>query len=211
MAQSDTDVTICSEAIVILSAAALTSLTDGRVTDDACNRLYPDLKVHLLTVYPWTWTLKKVQLTKDTTDPVNEWDNAFDLPSDIIGSPIAVFDSSSSGIHPRRYGWELYGRSTFDRGQLFTNLDTVYIDYQHLISESLMPAYFVRLLRFALAAEIAMVVTDQISKAEYYRNIAYGSPGEGGRGGLLREAMNIDGRGRPSEIIEDYTLVNARY
>lgn len=205
MAAGDTDVTICSDALVMLGAAAITSLTDGSDTADACNRLYPDLKNHLLTVYPWTWSVKKVQLSANVTDPVNEWDNAFDLPADIIGSPIAVFDSSSSGIHPRRYGWEIYGT------QLFTNLDTVYIDYQATVTEANMPAYFVRFLRVALASEIAMVVTDQISKAEYYRAQAYGSPGESGRGGLLREAMNTDSRGKPSEIIEDYTLVNARY
>ncbi len=205
MAAGDTDVTICSDALVMLGATAITSLTDGSDTADACNRLYPDLKNHLLTVYPWTWSLKKVQLSTTGIAPVNEWDHAYDLPSDMIGSPIAVFDSSSSGIQPRRYGWEIYGNIPQHPAELFTNLDTVYIDYQATVTEANMPAYFVRFLRVALAAEIAMAVTDQISKAEYYRAQAYG------RGGLLREAMNIDGRGRPSEIIEDYTLVNARY
>jgi hypothetical protein len=205
MATGDTDVTICSDALVLLGAAAITSLTDGSDTADACNRLYPDLKNHLLTVYPWSWSLKKVQLSKDSTDPVNEWDNAFNFPADLIGSPIAVFDSSASGTRPRRYGWEIYGT------QLFTNLDTIYIDYQATVTEANMPAYFVRFLRVALASEIAITVTDQATKADYFRAQAYGSPGESGRGGLLREAMNIDGRGQGTQIVEDYSLIQARY
>lgn len=74
-----------------------------------------------------------------------------------------------------------------------------------------MPAYFVRFLRVALASEIAITVTDQATKADYFRAQAYGSPGESGRGGLLREAMNIDGRGQGTQIVEDYSLIQARY
>jgi hypothetical protein len=205
MASNDTDITICSDALVLLGAQPITSLTDGSDPADVCNRLYPDLKNHLLTVYPWSWSLKKVQLSKNATDPVNEWDNAFDLPNDIIGSVIAVFDSSSSGIRPRRYGWEIYGT------QLFTNLDTIYIDYQATVVEASMPEYFIRFLRVALAAEIAIPITDQATKSDYFRAQAYGSPGESGRGGLLREAMNIDGRGQGTQIVEDYSLIQARY
>lgn len=205
MASNDTDITICSDALVLLGAQPITSLTDGSDPADVCNRLYPDLKNHLLTVYPWSWSLKKVQLSKNATAPVNEWDNAFDLPNDIIGSVIAVFDSSSSGIRPRRYGWEIYGT------QLFTNLDTIYIDYQATVVEASMPEYFIRFLRVALAAEIAIPITDQATKAQDLRLQAYGSPGESGRGGLLREAMNIDGRGQGTQIVEDYSLIQARY
>ena len=195
MASNDTDITICSDALVLLGAQPITSLTDGSDPADVCNRLYPDLKNHLLTVYPWSWSLKKVQLSKNATAPVNEWDNAFDLPNDMIGSVIAVFDSSSSGIRPRRYGWEIYGT------QLFTNLDTIYIDYQATVIEASMPEYFIRFLRVALAAEIAIPITDQATKSDYFRAQAYGSPGESGRGGLLREAMNIDGRDRDWETM----------
>jgi hypothetical protein len=205
MASNDTDITICSDALVLLGAQPITSLTDGSDPADVCNRLYPDLKNHLLTVYPWSWSLKKVQLSKNATAPVNEWDNAFDLPNDIIGSVIAVFDSSSSGIRPRRYGWEIYGT------QLFTNLDTIYIDYQATVIEASMPEYFIRFLRVALAAEIAIPITDQATKSDYFRAQAYGSPSESGRGGLLREAMNIDGRGQGTQIVEDYSLIQARY
>lgn len=204
MATSDTNYSICSDALVLLGASAITDFTDGDV-GVTCGRLYPDLKDHLISVYPWSWSLKKVGLSKNVTAPVGEWDNAFDLPADLIGSVISVFNSDSTGDTPRRYGWEVYG------DQIYTNMDTVFIDYQYSVAEADMPTYFVRFLRVALAAELAIPVTDQASRAQDFRMQAYGSPGEGGRGGLLREAMNIDSRGKPPQIIEDYSLINARY
>jgi hypothetical protein len=73
-----------------------------------------------------------------------------------------------------------------------------------------MPNYFVRLLRTALAGELAIVVTDQATKADYFKAQAFGSPNENGRGGLMREAMNIDARGQSTQIVEDYSLIEVR-
>ena len=89
-------------------------------------------------------------------------------------------------------------------------MQTVYIDYQQSVAESIMPHYFIRLLRTALAAELSIVITDQASKADYFRNLAFGSPGENGRGGMMREAMNIDARGQSTQIVEDYSLIEVR-
>ena len=117
---------------------------------------------------------------------------------------IAVFENDSTAQRSVRYGWEIYG------DQLVTNMETVYIDYQQTVTEAKMPNYFVRLLRTALAAELAIVITDQASKADYFRALAYGSPAENGRGGLMREAMNIDARGQSTQIVEDYSLIQVR-
>lgn len=102
-------------------------------------------------------------------------------------------------------GWEVYG------DQLYTNFEKIFIDYQSTVDESKMPNYFVRLLRTAIAAELGFTITDQIAKSDYFRALAYGSPGESNRGGLMREAMNIDSRGKLPQIIEDYSLIDVRH
>ena len=89
-------------------------------------------------------------------------------------------------------------------------METVYIDYQTTLAETAMPNYFVRLLRTALAAELAIVITDQASKADYFRALAYGGAADNGRGGLMREAMNIDARGQSTQIVEDFSLIQVR-
>lgn len=204
MAAGDSDLSICSDALILLGAAPISSFTEGTDSAQACDRLYPDLRNHLLSSYDWTWTQKKVQLAQLLTGPTNEWQYAYQLPTDMISGVLAVFETTGNSERPLRYGWEIYG------DQLYTNLQTVYIDYQARVSESKMPSYFVRLLRTAMAAELGMVVTDQINKADYFRQLAYGTPGENGRGGLFRDATNIDARGSSPQIIEDYSLIEVR-
>jgi len=204
MAAGDTDLSICSDALIMLGAAPISSFTEGTDAAQACDRLYPDLRDALLARYPWSWTYKKTSLGRLATAPINEFKYAYQLPGNILSGVQAVFETSASNQDPINDGWEIYG------DQLYTDLETVYIDYQESVAESKMPVYFVHLLRNAFAGELGMIITDQASKADYFRQIAYGSPGENGRGGLFREAVNIDSRGRLPQIIEDYALIQVR-
>jgi len=204
MAAGDTDLSICSDALIMLGAAPISSFTEGTDAAQACDRLYPDLRDALLARYPWSWTYKKTSLGRLATAPINEFKYAYQLPGNILSGVQAVFETSASNQDPINDGWEIYG------DQLYTDLETVYIDYQESVSESKMPVYFVHLLRNAFAGELGMIITDQVSKADYFRQIAYCSPGENGRGGLFREAVNIDSRGRLPQIIEDYALIQVR-
>ncbi len=204
MAAGDTDISICSDALISLGASPISSFTEGTDSAQACDRLYPDLRDTLLSTYVWSWSLKKVQLARLATTPVNEWEYAYQLPGDQLTGALAVFETSGTDQRSVRYGWEIYG------DELYSNMETVFIDYQATVSESAMPPYFVRLLKTALAAELAIVITDQAQKADYFRGLTYGSPGENGRGGRMREAMNIDARGQSTQIVEDYSLIEVR-
>jgi len=204
MATGDTDVSICSDALVMLGASVISSFDEGTPSATACARLYPDLRDTLLSRYPWSWSIRKVQLSRLVTPPINEWEYAYQLPGNMLTGVLAVFDSGSDAARPINYGWEIYG------SQLFTNLETVYIDYQETVTEASMPPYFVRLLRIAMSAELAIVITDQVQKMDYLRTIAFGSPGENGRGGLFRESVNIDSRGQLTKSIEDFSLIQVR-
>ena len=204
MATGDTDISICSDALILLGAEPITSFTDGSDAAQACSRLYPDLRDSIISSYVWSWSLKKTQIARLSTPPINEWQYAYQLPGDMLSGVLAVFETAGTAERSRRYGWEIYG----DR--LLTGMQTVYIDYQQSVSETKMPVYFIRLLRTAMAAELAIVITDQAAKSDYLRGQAFGNPGENGRGGLMREAMNIDARGQSTQIVEDYSLIEVR-
>lgn len=204
MAAGDTDLSICSDALILLGAAPLSSFTEGTDAAQACDRLYPDLRDSLLSRYPFSWSYIKVQLGRLSTTPINEFRYAYGLPGNMLSGVQAVFETSSTNQQPINDGWEIYGQ------ELYTNLESVYIDYQESVDESKMPHYFVQLLRTALASELAITITDQATKADYFRTLAFGTPGENGRGGLFREAVNIDSRGRLPQIIEDYALIAVR-
>jgi hypothetical protein len=205
MATGDTALSICSDALIALGAAPISSFTEGTDAAQACDRLYPDLRDTILSTYQWSFSIKKTQLARLATAPTNEWKYAYQMPGDMLSGVLAIFASSGSNELPLRYGWEVYG------DQVFTNLETVYIDYQATVNETKIPPYFVRLLRLAMAFELAIIITDQTAKADYYRALAYGSPSENGRGGEMRKAMNIDGRGQSTQVIDDYELISVRH
>ena len=203
MASGDTKLTICSDAMILLGAAEISSFGEGSDGAKVADRLYDDLRDQILTMYPWSWSLKKSQLARLVDAPTNEWTYKYALPADILGNPRAVFASSAAGAAPVK-NWEMYGN------ELYTDFAAVWIDYQTRPQESAFPPYSVRLLRTACAAEFAEAVTDQITKADYFRVLAFGTPAENHRGGLFRVAANIDGQGTPPQVIEDYSLIEVR-
>ena len=109
MAVNDTDVTICSHALTLLGENTISSFSDGTVQANVCSELYPDIRDMLLTMYPWSFTLAKVDLQRSSTSPTNEWTYAYVIPSDAITKiPRAVFNSSGVGVTPITSGWEVY-------------------------------------------------------------------------------------------------------
>jgi len=126
------------------------------------------------------------------------------MPSDRIGSPRAVYDANEVGS-PVRNEYRIMG------DKILTDYEEVWVDYQYSVPESLMPTYFVQLLKYLVAWHIALPITDQTEKAQYWQSVAVGTPGENGRGGYMRQAMNIDGQGQPVNAIQDFSLINVRY
>jgi len=204
MATGDTDIRICSDALLMLGANPISSFTEGTDESNICDRLYPDIKIRTLTMYDWSFSFKKTQLGRLVTTPTNEYKYEYQLPSDIIGRPNAVYDSEKVGI-PRRREYRLIG------DKLLTDYEKVYIDYQYNVPEYALPHYFVQLLKYEMAWHLAMPITDQVDKSDYWRTIAEGTPGENGRGGFMRQAMSIDGQGNPTNAIQDFSLINVRY
>lgn len=204
MASGDTKLSICSDALIMLGASPLSSFSDGTDEAQVADRLYDDVRDTLLMQYPYSWTLKKVQLAQLLDTPINEWKYKYQLPGDSLGLPKAVFPTSAVSERSVR-DYEIYA------GGLYTNLETVYIDYQYRPEPVDFPPYFVRLLKTALAAEFAEPITDQLTKADYYHNKAYGAPSDNMRGGLVRVAINIDGIDQPANSIQEFPISDIRF
>jgi hypothetical protein len=204
MASGDTKLSICNDALIMLGAQTLSSFSDGTDEAQVADRLYDDVRDTLLMQYAYSWSVKKVQLSRLADAPINEWRYKFALPSDILGNPKAVFNVSAVSAQSVR-DFEIYS------GGLYTNFETIWIDYQFRPEPTIFPPYFVRLLKTACAAEFAEPITDQITKAEYFHARAYGSPSESMRGGLVRVAINIDGADRPSQTIQEFPISDIRF
>lgn len=205
MASADSALSICSDALLLLGANPLSSFNEGTTAATVADRLYDDIKTTVLTQYPWSFTLKKVQLAQSTSTPLNEWAYAYQLPSDRIAAPRAVFYSGAVGV-PTTTDFEIFG------DKLYTDFPTIYIDYQYDPGEANYPKYFVQLLKYFMAWHFAEPVTDVTTKAQYWQTIAVGSPAENGRGGFFRQAANMDAASNATAVIPDtqYDLVVVR-
>jgi hypothetical protein len=95
--------------------------------------------------------------------------------------------------------------------KVLCDYEEVWIDYQYSVPEFAMPTYFVQFLKYMMAWHLALPITDQTEKAQYWQGVAVGGPAENGRGGSLRQAMNIDGQGQPTNAINDFSLIAVRY
>ena len=205
MASGDTDVSICSQALLLLGANEITSFSVGTAPSAICNKLYPRVKSQTLGMYPWSFTLKKSQLSQLSSTPTNVYSKEYQLPTDMfLGVPRAVFASTSTGNLPRITDYEIQG------DKLLTNETTIVIDYQQLVAESAMPSYFVQMLVYQMAWHLAEPVTDQTTKSDYWKTVALGTPAENMRGGYFRQAINIDGAGQSKTVIADYLLTEVR-
>lgn len=204
MAAGDTALSICSDALLMLGAKPISSFDEGTDEASVANRLYPDIRDQALLMYPWSFSFKKTSCARLITTPTNEYRYQYQLPGDRLTSPRAVYDSNATNIPPRKE-YRIMG------DKLLTDYEEVYIDYQYAVPEYEMPSYFVQLLKYMMTWHLALPITDQTDKSQYWQGVATGGPSENGRGGYLRQAMNIDGAGNPTNAINDFSLISVRY
>lgn len=204
MASGDTSLSICSDALLMLGAKPISSFDEGTDEASVANRLYPDIRDQAILMYPWSFSFKKTSIARLITTPTNEYRYEYQLPGDRLTSPRAVYDSSATNIPPRKE-YRIIG------DKLLTDYEQVYIDYQYSVPEFEMPSYFVQLLKYMMTWHLALPITDQTEKSQYWQSVAVGSPESNGRGGYLRQAMNIDGQGNPTNAINDFSLISVRY
>jgi hypothetical protein len=204
MAAGDTAIKICSAALQMLGAKAISSFTEGTDAANIADSLYQDVKKQTLLIYPWSFVYKKTQLSRLITTPTTEYKYEYQLPGDRIGPPRMVMTSSSPGS-PTIRNYRIF------QDKLLTDEETIYIDYPYDVQEYEMPVYFVQLMKYMMSWHLAMPITDQTEKAQYWQGVAVGTQADNGRGGYTRVATTMDGQGQPVPVIQDFPLVAVRF
>ena len=202
---ANTSVDICNQALTLLGAGTIASLTEGTARAGACARVYPNLTKAIQAQHPWRFTMQKQQLARLSASPVNEWTYAYQLPSGMLAGPYAVFNSTAAGVKPITRGFEIFG------AELLTEEQTIVIDFREAKAETAWPPWFEWLCTLALAAAIAPEVTERAELVQEYNARAWGPPGDNFQGGYFLVATQINAQTNPAIEMQTDDIIAARF
>lgn len=187
-------VSLCSNALLLLGAGSITSFDEGTEKATVCGQLYPGIVESLITSYPWRFSLKKVQLARETATPVNEYQYQYAIPAESLVIR-ACFNSGAPGAVPFRE-YEIF------ENKICANITALWAQYQFRADEARFPPYFRQALQFALAAVFAKPITEETEIAELWNGVA---------AGFAAVARRTDAQQQPPQRIQQFPLVAARF
>lgn len=180
---SSPEVALCGLAMDLLGVTPITSFEEGSPQAGVAARLYPAIRDQLLSSHPWHFAQRVLQLAR-RADPPRGWSHAFAPPADMLELR-GLWPSASLTQEPvRMFDWQ--------DGQIVAEHPDLWALYLARPAVPNWPAPFAALVRYALAAEFALVLTERPDRAEHWRRVAYGLPSEAGRGGQFRAAATAD-------------------
>lgn len=198
-----TDVQVCNRALIRLGATPVNAL-DQAGNGIICGTVYPSVRAMCLTMHSWRFNLGKRQLNRLTAVPVNQWTYAYQLPSDLIQGPYAVYNSSEVG-RPPILEWAIF------EDRIYTNAELVVIDYRINKAEGAWPPWFATLVELALCAAIGATVTGETSIVAEYHQRAFGPPSDDMQGGYFAVCKHINSQGNPNFSVQSNEVVDARF
>lgn len=146
--ETSSKIGLISKALVLCGEAPLNSLSDDRYGATAGAALFELLYENELQSNRWRFSMKKGALSRLVLEPLNEWQYAYQLPTDMLLLVGMTF--------PQPY--EIYGT------HLYTNATAVEVEYQFKPEISQLPAYFALLMTYVLAKDMVVPITENAAK-----------------------------------------------
>jgi len=194
---------VCSRALNTIGFGSINSFTDDNQRAVICGDLWDTFSRYLLSIYPWYFIQKKVQLGRLVTAPVNEYTYAYQLPGDLLRLN-AIYASGSAGAIPIQ-NYNLVGN------RVLADDSSLWADYQEYVIAEGWPYWFVQFAIKALALELAEHIPTDETKINKLQVKVWGNPNDNGRGGMYGQAMSVDSKQRPAEPIRDFELISTRF
>ncbi|OCC01841.1 hypothetical protein BA190_26885 [Labrys sp. WJW] len=179
-----TDIMIANNALAVFAGGAIMAFDEDTDLAAKVNATYVDTIESCLAAHPWTFALKTASLQQLTADPQNDYRYAFQLPGDRIGLPIAILPSLRGRDRLRDFAIE-GDRLCADRAPLWAG-------YRCRPAVTAWPAAFRQFATRALAAALAMPVSQDANLAAALDQDAWGAASQDRRGGLFLKAMQQD-------------------
>lgn len=180
---------ICNEALNLCGAKSINSLDDSTDNARRCASIYPQTRLSLIRMHPWSCCVKRVILSPVTTHPSFGYGHAFPLPKDfvrLISAGTKDFDIENRHILANSASIELIYVYDNDNEQTWDSL----------LAEA-MSLY--------LCSKIAKPITGSQAEADSaWQKLQM----------LLKQARAINGQERPSQTFygdDEASLIGVRY
>jgi len=194
-------VDICNEAIDLLGAATITSLTENSKEARLCNRRFETVRDQVLRSHPWNTAIVRKALAQDSAAPAFGFTYQYTLPTNPyclrvlsfwnanVNNDIAAYDSQNM--------FKIEGR------KVLTDESTCKIIYVGRITDTEQyDSLLSSTIAHKLASEIAYSITGSNSIAQQMFQLYQAR---------LAEARSMDAsEGMPDKIIAD-TFINSRF
>lgn len=183
--ETSSKIKIISDALILCGEKPLNSLSDDRYGATVGGNLFEVVYEDELQSNRWRFACKKNSLSRLVAVPLNQWQYAYQLPSDML-LPIGIF--------PKQL-YEIYSN------HLYTNATTVELDYMFKPEVTALPAYFRMLLTYRMAKDMIKPITE--SDTAWDRKVREYNV-------QRSRAMFSDAQGRPSQPILDNPFTDVR-
>lgn len=179
-------VEICNQAILKIGATRINSFDDNTVESTVVKEYYESAVKWMLSQYPWSFSLKTVELSQLPDKPIRDYEYAYSLPVDMIR------------LH------RTYPLTDFriEGDQLWSNERSMAVKYVSRPDERFFPSYFSQALMLYLATMICIPITENVQKESEMFMLSQDA---------LRRAKSIDAQQHPQEGFQDFPLEEARF
>lgn len=155
MAGSTSAIQISSNALILLGHPPIASFDEPGAGAQAASNLYEQSYLNMLTIHRWRFATKKAQLSRLSGSPLNGYMYKHQLPNDML-----YLIKKDIGFNYEIFGSELHSNNTTEE-----------IDYLYRVKEDNLPPYFIKAFEFFMAAQLAIPVVGNSTRAEQYNKM----------------------------------------
>ena len=187
-------VDIANNALNILGASTISSLTEDTKNARICNQRFENVRNRVFRGHPWNCLIKRVQLAQNSTAPVIEYTYAYALPSDFLRC-LKIHNGTTDSV-ASNLDFKVEGKN------IVTDEATVYLVY---IAKDTDPnnydSYLYEVLAYQLAADMSYGITNNATLA---KNLLVDADEK------LREARFVDSTENSTDTVEANEFTDAR-
>lgn len=179
---------LISNALILIGDLPVTSLSGNTRAETVANNLYDNIVQNEISKFRWGFARRQAQLSLTTEVPIGtEWSSIYQLPADMLN--LIKLDPSIP--------YQILGDKAYCNYS-----GALYCDYIANVSEAAWPAYFAKMIEYALAMDFAPSIRDSASSMQLLANQYLNAS---------RMARFTDSQQHPQTPIQDRPFINVRY